>query len=125
MVDEFYCALHHHPNGQRISVCYRRSNSNHRYEANVHILAGYFLPWVFDKMPRPRQLLKLFVHKGAQQVARSGIIPGGCSGFSVPPNGPINARALSLVPGYHSNPRWAIVVIHRSRCLRLYSMYFV
>ena len=26
-------------------------NSNHRTEANVHILAGYVLPWVFDKMP--------------------------------------------------------------------------
>ena len=28
--------------------------------------------------------------------------------FSVPPNDPINARALSLVPGYHSFPKWAI-----------------
>ena len=43
-----------------------------------------------------------------QQVACPGIIPGGCSGFSVPPKDPINARALSLVPGYHSFPKWAI-----------------
>ena len=42
--------------------------------------------------------MKLFGHKGTQQVARPGKIPGSCSGFSVSPNDPINARALSLVP---------------------------
>ena len=33
MVDEFYCAFHHHPNGKSKSVCYRSSNSNYRSES--------------------------------------------------------------------------------------------
>ena len=51
MVDEFYCAFHPHPNGESKSVRYQSSDSNYLSEANVHILAGYGLPWVFDKMP--------------------------------------------------------------------------
>ena len=33
------------------SVCSRSSTSNHRFETNVHILAGYVLPLVFYEMP--------------------------------------------------------------------------
>ena len=51
MADEFYCAFHHHLNGQSKSVCYGSSNSNYRTEANIHILDGCVLPLLFDKMP--------------------------------------------------------------------------
>ena len=36
---------------EECTMCYRSSNSNKRFEANVHILAGYVLPFVFYKMP--------------------------------------------------------------------------
>ena len=47
-----------------------------------------------------RHIAKLPVPASFQLAAR---------GFLYPPNDPINARALSLVPGYHSFPKWAIV----------------
>ena len=58
---------------------------------------------------RPGEFLKLFVHKGTQQVACLVIIPSGCSLCPPPPQTIPYIRArLVWVPGYHSFPKWAI-----------------
>ena len=44
------------------------------------------------------EFLKLFVHKGTQQIARLVIIQNGCSIWPPTPNNPTNARALGLGP---------------------------
>ena len=48
---------------------------------------------------RPGEFLKLFVHKGTQEVACLVIIPSGCSLCPPPPpDNPINTRRFSLGP---------------------------
>ena len=59
------------------------------------------------------EFLKLFVHKGTQQIARLVIIQNGYSTCPTPPppppppNNPTNVRALGLGPRL-SLPKWAI-----------------
>ena len=53
------------------------------------------------------EFLKLFVHKGTQQIARLVVIQNGCSTCSPPPpDNPTNVRALGLGPRL-SLPKWA------------------
>ena len=90
-------------------MCYRSSDSNYRSGANVNILAGYVLPWVFDKMPDHGSSLNYLGTKAHSKLHVPASFQLAARGFLSPPNDPINARALSLVPGYHSFSKWAIV----------------
>ena len=75
--------------------------SKRTYSRGIHLAFGIL--W----NARPGEFLKLFVHKGTQQLACLVIIQGGC--LTCPPKQSHNCSALSLFPGYHSFPKWAIV----------------
>ena len=49
-----------------------------RFARSAAIMHGFSFPFKYE-MPGPGEFLKLFVHKGTQQLACLVIIQGGCS----------------------------------------------